>query len=298
MKVFRALLSYVPVIAIVFVIIYVSSLRVNLEVRQFDVLLVLLSLLLLILALLLSTVLWHRILWRFGVEVGFGVAFASQAKAILMKYIPGKVWVLLGRADGVSRHGHSLPYCMFISVLGQVLTTASGFLVGAFGILLFDFSVFPSALVYVLLALLMLAVALSTRAFTIPESDSRFVPKTLRPLLGRRIPPMADILLLSMMYWLVVGGTYLVFIRAIGVNVGLQPVLLQPLANSIGVAFYLAPGGLGVREGIMIGYLTLADVSVAEATAISIMARLWFLVGEGLTFLLGWVVHSRERTKR
>ena len=293
-KIFRVFLNCLPIIAIVFAILYVFSLGLNIEIRQFNTVLAVLSLFLLVLVFFAGAVLWHRILWRFGVEVSFRQALVSQLRTTLMKYIPGKVWVHLGRANAVSEHGYSLEYCSVISVFSQFLAIVSGLLVGMFGVLLFDFFVIPSLVFYILLVVLVLGVFLSAREFTIPSLNDRFVPRRLRSLLGQRIPPVADILLFSILHWMLLGAAYLTFIRAIGFEVDFSPVLLQPLANNIGILSYFAPGGLGVREGVMVGYLTWTGISGTEAMAISLAARLWFLVVEMFMFFIGWVVPARR----
>jgi len=54
----------------------------------------------------------------------------------------------------------------------------------------------------------------------------------------------------------------------------------------------IAPGGLGAREGVMIGYLIFAGIPAIEATTIAVVSRLWFLLGEIFIFILGWSLHK------
>ena len=72
-----------------------------------------------------------------------------------------------------------------------------------------------------------------------------------------------------------------------------------PLAGTLGIMAIIAPGGLGVREGVMVGYLNLAGLSLPEATTISITARLWFLIGEIFIFIVGIILDRHlKRRKR
>jgi uncharacterized membrane protein YbhN (UPF0104 family) len=66
------------------------------------------------------------------------------------------------------------------------------------------------------------------------------------------------------------------------------------LAGSIGIMAVFAPGGLGVREGILTGFLTLAGVDLPVATTIAVTSRLWFLAGELFIFLLAVVLRPRN----
>ena len=74
-----------------------------------------------------------------------------------------------------------------------------------------------------------------------------------------------------------------------------------PLAGSLGVMAFIVPGGLGVREGALIAYLSLAGIAVPVATTISIASRLWYLVGEVFIFFVGWMadhINDWPKTKK
>ena len=62
-------------------------------------------------------------------------------------------------------------------------------------------------------------------------------------------------------------------------------ILLQPLANSAGVLAVVAPGGLGVREGVSLYFLREMDIALPTAAALAILARIWFLIAEILLYL-------------
>ena len=66
-----------------------------------------------------------------------------------------------------------------------------------------------------------------------------------------------------------------------------------PLACTLGIMTVITPGGLGTREGVIFGYLTFVGMPTAEATAIAISSRLWFLGGEVFIFIIGWIVHRK-----
>lgn len=59
-----------------------------------------------------------------------------------------------------------------------------------------------------------------------------------------------------------------------------------PLSVCFGIIAIILPGGLGLREGIIIGYLVLAGLDTEQATTISFLNRLWFIAGELFIFLL------------
>jgi len=69
------------------------------------------------------------------------------------------------------------------------------------------------------------------------------------------------------------------------------------LAGSLGIMAVIAPGGLGVREGLLTGYLTLAGLGLTDATTIAVASRLWFLVGEVFIFVTALVLKEIYRSK-
>ncbi len=90
--------------------------------------------------------------------------------------------------------------------------------------------------------------------------------------------------------WLFWGiGFYLL---AIGISDQVFPfstIFCFPLAATVGIVFLFAPGGLGIREGIIAGYLALLNIPLPEAITVSAASRLWFLMGELFIFLAGYL---------
>jgi uncharacterized membrane protein YbhN (UPF0104 family) len=70
------------------------------------------------------------------------------------------------------------------------------------------------------------------------------------------------------------------------------------LGGSLGILSVFAPGGLGVREGVLTAFLGLAGLAVQEATTIAVASRLWFLVGEVFIFLLALLWDRLEKNKQ
>ena len=64
-----------------------------------------------------------------------------------------------------------------------------------------------------------------------------------------------------------------------------------PLATTIGIVAVIAPGGVGVREGVLVGYLSSQGLPLELATTIAVASRLWFLIGEVGIFVVGWLCH-------
>jgi uncharacterized membrane protein YbhN (UPF0104 family) len=278
------------IIAILFAALYLFRLDATTAIPKPDWFSSAMSLLLLFVVFFIKAFIWHRLLIRFHIHIGFKNAFTSQSKSILLKYIPGKIWGLLGRANIVAGLGFSLEYCSFVSAFCQFLMTATGLFIGMLGVILFEFFPIPPLAAFILLGILLAALLICSRENTIPSLTSNRLPGKIKDFSGKRIPPVADIILLSAIHWLFMGEAFLLFFKSLGYNPGLCPLLLQPLANNIGIISYFAPGGLGVREGVMIGYLAMAHIPLAGATSIALASRIWFFVAEAVTYALGYII--------
>ena len=67
--------------------------------------------------------------------------------------------------------------------------------------------------------------------------------------------------------------------------------LAFPLAACVGMLAIFLPGGLGAREAVIVSALVLAGLTLRDATAVAVAARLWFIVGEVASFVAGLVAH-------
>ena len=59
-----------------------------------------------------------------------------------------------------------------------------------------------------------------------------------------------------------------------------------PISVVYGVLAIIVPGGIGVRESILSGFLIALKVDPKLAVTISALSRLWFISGEVFIFLL------------
>ena len=78
----------------------------------------------------------------------------------------------------------------------------------------------------------------------------------------------------------------------------LRPIMMFafPLSVCIGLIAIFLPGGLGLREGVIIAYLSLVGMEIETATTISFISRFWFVGGEVFIFLLAMAI--RLMTKK
>jgi uncharacterized membrane protein YbhN (UPF0104 family) len=129
----------------------------------------------------------------------------------------------------------------------------------------------------------------------------RITGKLLTRLLKRdiRFPRLSFNRLLQIIFWYGLNwGTWCISFYFLAGSLVEGPIPFNiafafGLAGSIGIMAVFAPGGLGVREGILTGYLTLAGLELPVATTIAVTSRLWFLSGELFVFLLASLLKAK-----
>jgi len=291
LKLLRIVLHYLPVLAIIFAILYFFNLKLSFSGLNYHPGLIVLSVLIMGLLFALRAFVWQQILKKYKIHVSYKVSVYSIFKTILTKYIPGKVWMILSKASIISQTGASLKLCSGVSLMHQLVSTFTGLTVGFFGLVIFKFDLIPDIYVYIILAVLLITLGLFSVGFKIPDINLA-IWKKYRDKTRGYVPPLFSVVGLNIVGWLILGFGYLIFIQGIGFPIGFRPLLLQPLANNIGVVALFAPSGLGVREAIMAGYLALAGIDVGNASVIAIAARLWFFVIEVGIFAIGIVLQK------
>ncbi len=248
------------------------------------------SLLVLLAAFVYSVALWARLIAFFeGPKLPLTRAIGVFFVANLGRYIPGKLWQLVGLAYLSSREGVSPTVAASAAVLGQLFSLAAAALLAglalAFGALSgLPTDVLPWAAALVILIglvtsvrpvlryILRLAFRLGRETAEVPELDrwfgARWTALYLPSWLGQGVAfglLWASIPALPEVYWP----------AAVGIFAG---------AYFLGYAALFAPAGIGVREGAMA--VALAPwTGPAQAVILSVVARVWMTLGELIPIL-------------
>jgi hypothetical protein len=242
---------------------------------------------------------WHKTLQAGGAPVAYTTALAGTGLSVFGKYVPGKVWLVLGRAGYAGSHSvHGTKKLAALSVNAQVLALWVGLIIGGLGLCLTG-----GRLMWGMMAIA-LWVGLSLVLFTrwLHGAAEKLASYLLRRTISIPSLDVGSVLRISPwfgLYWLLWSVSFYFLVAAL--SAGTSPVsgFAFPLASTLGILAVIAPGGLGVREGVITAYLTLNGHSPAEAAGISVASRLWFLIGEVFIFFAGLVasrwVADKER---
>lgn len=243
-----------------------------------------------------GAVAWKKILEKSDYHVDLSECIAGTGLSIFGKYVPGKIWIVVGRAAYIAeKSDYSLGRLSAISLNAQFIDLWIGLILGMIGLFLLGRSHLWSWLaLFVLLGLT--AVIFSN---LVRSAADRLVKIVLRKDI--MIPNLTIKSTLSVMPWFALTwvfwsmGFYVFVVSLTTIDVPWSGGLGFPLAGTLGIMAFITPGGLGAREGVMVGYLTLAGIPVTEATTVAVASRLWFLAGEVFIFTLGLVANKIPR---
>ncbi|HUG40998.1 MAG TPA: lysylphosphatidylglycerol synthase domain-containing protein [Longimicrobiales bacterium] len=237
-----------------------------------------------------GVVVWKRVLDRFehppvGLDVLLRIWFASN----LARYIPGKIWQLVGAAELARGAGLSRVVVLSSMMVHVGLSLLSAAAVSAVAMAAWDAVPLPT---------LPLALLAAGSVFLVHprviDAGLRLVPRVFHDDLLRWNGRWTDglvLLALSVVSWILYGLAFVLFLDAIApVQAGaILPLTgINALSFLAGYVAFLVPAGLGVREGVMAGLLRpLAPAGVAAV--IAMVSRLWTIAAEllGAALVLG-----------
>jgi uncharacterized membrane protein YbhN (UPF0104 family) len=243
---------------------------------DFDPLLIAASVLVVLATYALLAEAWRRMLAGWGHPLSWLEAARIWVLSSMGKYIPGKLWALAGLALLAQRRGVSVWSATASAVLLQIVSLGTGaLLVGVTGFTLLE--VESPGISLGLVAIVLASVAalvLALRPGIVGRMLARFgVPADrLAPAPGAVGFGIAA----NLAAWTAYGAALWLLAR------GVLPAAELPLGQAIGafagsylagLLFLLAPGGLGVREGVFLWML--ADrLGPANALALAVVSRL------------------------
>lgn len=249
---------------------------------------------------LLSAVCWFLLCRRVSADITFKEAFLSNGLSVMGKYIPGKFWGVLGRAAYISKAGAGLKALTQVSLYAQVVSVWAGFGHGIIGL------AFNRPLRYLLwgtaVAWTVCTLGVLTPAFRFRFSERKdLVSRTLRELsLLHELLPLSFIAMITPLFisfWLSWTAGFYFLAKALFpvVEHAVLFSLAFPFATVMGIVAIIFPGGLGVREGLLVLYLVSIGTPVEGAAIISVASRLWFLAGELSLFGVALIVKFSTR---
>lgn len=259
---------------------------------HFDLVLLLLSFALLTVWMVGQAWIWHLLTITVRVDIPFPKAMAAWFYSQLGKYIPGKVFLYLGRLHFYVREGRPagpVSLAFGVEFVGNMAAAIFTVLLAGLTLDVPGFDRYRWLLVAALGAFLIglhprLLEWLITRAARLLRREP--FPVTLS------YPQLLRYLGLYVVNWLLFGGALYVFIRSF-YSLDISSILYLTgafsFAGMVGILAVFSPSGLGVREGILALFLNQV-MPTPVALVVAVASRVWLTIVElgcaGVVYLL------------
>jgi len=247
---------------------------------------------------------WYLITLRLGIAISWGETLEGWFTSQLGKYLPGKIWLLLGRFTYYESRGKSkkiISVALYFETV-TLLVAAGLIFLGTFSFFR-EMGPFYSGKQSWWLILLCLFAFIFLHPWVLQKILNWFLLKFKRDPISLSIsyPNILWILIVCIFVWVVEGFGFYLFIDSI-TPVSEKYILFLTgalaISTTLGLIAIFAPSGLGVREGALV-YLLSLMMATPVAVVISILTRLWMTLIEigliGMVYLFGRFRKGRER---
>ncbi|MBI3694630.1 MAG: flippase-like domain-containing protein [Acidobacteria bacterium] len=239
---------------------------------------------------------WRTIVAHFGRAIPYRESVRIFVLSELSRYVPGTVWQYFSRIYLAGQWG--VPAAAALSsALMELLLMA----LAAVPLVLWHIDeVLPIVghvqqtllLTFPVAAVLLLQPAVLNRLarFLLPRLKMEYVPIEIR------FRTIAGLWAVCLLVWIAFGAGFVLFARSlapIGFAAGVQLVSQYAASWLIGVLTFFAPGGIGVREGVL-GLLLGKMMPLGTAFVVAVASRLW-LIGMELLWAAVAQVYFRAR---
>lgn len=234
---------------------------------------------------------WRLVLKGTGASLSFSAACKVYFGSNMGKYLPGKIWQILGMVYLAEKRGISRVRSFTSSVVSQFFGVFSGLLVGMAFLVPAGRTTFLGSAIW-FWAVLVLFVIICGVFLSQPALLQRVMNRLLLLLHKEPVEFRFDssgLLLYILLYgvsWILFGVAFFFFSMG-AVNPEID--FLWPatagfsIATVCGFLAIIVPGGLGVREGILVLLLS-GFLPSHLATLLALSYRLWFTVVEVILF--------------
>lgn len=239
---------------------------------------------------------WRVMLKSDGiVDISVRDSIVSNGLSVFTKYIPGKIMVVMGRALYINQ-SYNVPVktLAITSFKTQMITLWIGLIMGM--VILFKIeldykTILPAIIFITLFSVFLYSKALKKLINTIAKKliKKQFDYPVLTIKNSFKVIPS---FVLNWSLWCL--GFYFLCNSLVDYNFPLAVGLSFALAGTLAIIALVAPGGLGVREGLLVVCLLAFGLKSQDAVTISVASRLWFLVGEFFIFLLSIILKQNK----
>ena len=243
---------------------------------------------------------WQAVFRSLGERTSFANTFAILYTAQIGKYIPGKIWMILGQVYLAERLGHRKASALTAGVLQNLCGTSAALFIVAGSLLILGKQplVAGTCLVIAHVLILLLLAAPARVENLVNRFRRRRDLEPVRIAVGRAAT--LKVFLFMALAWTFHCAAFAFLVASVTkVGPGAFFELSFAYALSYIVAFYtiIVPGGLGVREGGITAILS-PLLGQAPAGLVALLQRVWSLVGELLAFIPAFLIAKKAINQR
>jgi uncharacterized membrane protein YbhN (UPF0104 family) len=235
---------------------------------------------------------WQAILKKMQIALPLRTCLRISFLSMMGKYLPGKVWTVLGKIYLSDKEGVPKAEAFTSVVIEIVLEIVASI----FFFFLYLFSLMEQPLLSPKVLYLLGLILVGGLVFLHPRVFYTVLNTLLRTFNKETIPEAIkyrDIIQIFLFYIgivLVQGVAFYLFVHAL-LYIPFQNLVgltaCFAVAGALGTLSFFAPSGLGVREGVLALLLSTYVISPV-AVLISLLARIWVTLTEVTCALCGW----------
>lgn len=241
-------------------------------------------------AYLLETLIWHRCMNRHQLRRRLTLIESSIVvnASALMRYVPGRMWSYTAQLLWLDKYGIPKATIIYVNLICLWGSIAASLCLGLLYAAFYARVLTVSGLVAAVAALLLVdgGFILWSSAWLnrVTALAGKLANKHIEPVRSSR-SAIVYVQIMYLVVWLATGLSCYFLAAGVGLELSIKSAPAIAAAMSLswvgGQLVVLAPGGLGVREGIMLVMLKIV-VAVQAALMLPIISRLLYFVVEGI----------------
>lgn len=251
------------------------------------------SIILLFAGFILSAISWKVALKMHGIDITSRQAIMSHGLPAFTKYIPGRIWTILGRAALIQNKDHNVKKLSFISLKEQLIYLSLGFIISIYPIVRTE-KIREYSFIIISISVFLFILLFSEHLQKLFQRIWNYIFKkeiNIPIIKGREFVKLSWFILWYWSVWTL--GFYFLLISVLGI-VPIYYAFAFPLSVSLGLISIIFPGGIGIREGVIVLFLVANGIQTEVAVTFSVLSRLWFLLGEIFIFLTALVIRKKS----
>ena len=249
----------------------------------------------------------QRLFAALNYDIPFSDIYTIYFRSIVGKYLPGKLWQIAGSTYLAAKKGIPEGISVTSFVMGQAYWILSGIVligcVAAVGIFK-DPTDFLSSLKWTFIPVIIgiIFIAFKPKLIEVPMNWILRLLKRKRVDIDIKFRVGVKILIYYLVCWSIFGLAFWLFVSAltpISFDCYFSLTAIFAAAVIIGFLSLFTPGGIGVREGILILLLTYTnDFQAPLPSIIALGFRLVMTISEIISFGLTWVMRPGSNRQR